>query len=84
MYGSSNVVSREMVNGKLVEITQNTVELDEGAVLSRKTQMQGRQAQIKQQTEMLKAEYDSLAEAIADCDTMLSQFAPIAPIATIE
>ena len=75
--GQPILISRELTDGKFVETTQTVTTLDENAILNRKIQIQSRQAQIRQQIEMLKADYDSLSAAIVDCDDMLSQFAPV-------
>lgn len=71
------IITRELIDGKFLETVQTTTELDETAILNRKMQIQGRQAQIRQQIERLKVDYDNCTTALADCDTMIAQLPPI-------
>ena len=75
--GKPQLLSREFEGGKFIETVQTVTELDEQAIINRKIQLQGRQAQIKQQAEQLKVVYDQMTADMAECDTMLTQFTPI-------
>ena len=74
--GKPQLLSREFEGGKFIETVQTITELDEQAIINRKIQLQGRQAQIKQQAEQLKAVYDQMTADMVECDTMLAQFTP--------
>jgi hypothetical protein len=71
------VTNTKKVDGKFIETTQTTIELDEQTLQDRKMQMIGRQNMLKRQIETFKTEYDTLTTSIAECDTMLSEFAQI-------
>lgn len=71
---NGKAVKRKFVDGKIIETIETTTALDEQAIINRKIQLQGRQAQIRQQIMQLKATHDQMTADIVDCDNMLSQF----------
>lgn len=68
----------EFVGDKFIETVEIINTLDEQAVINRRVNLQNRQSQLRQQMVLIKADYDNMTTIIAECDTMLTQFAPMA------